>query len=463
MTYQISLPVARRFLTIRHLLMPPRALPATPESVLAVVDRLGSLQFDPLDVAGRNHDLVLQARIGGYRRELTDELLYGRRLLFEAYNKALNLLPTRELPYYRITWQDGADGRAGRLVGDQAVLAEKILAEITAGGPKCSGDFDREAAIDWWWGPTTAARAVLEALSVSGRLGLARRDGNRRYYDLTERLFPDDLLGVRIPPREQTSHKLLSRYRGHGLLGAGGSGELWPGTGSAATRAELRAELVGRGELVAVAVEGVRGDRFIVGDEWPLLAQAERELAGGGSTTSNGLSDPAGGADAVRAAPGCTFLAPLDPLMWDRGVLDPLYGFDYRWEVYTPAAKRRWGYYVLPILFGDRLVGRIEPRIVRTTRSIRILGLAFEPGFDPLESDGFGTAFASALNAYRAFGSAETVEPPAGAANRALFRAIADEVPVRRPRVAAPARRSRTVKAPAGTATRPEDPSEAAE
>ena len=463
MTYQISIPVARRFLAIRHLLRPPRGLPATPESVLAVVDRLGSLQFDPLDVAGRNHDLVLQARIGGYRRELTDELLYGRRLLFEAYNKALNLLPTRELPYYRITWQDGADGRAGRLVGDQAVLAEKILAEITAGGPKCSGDFEREAAIDWWWGPTTAARAVLEALAVSGRLGLARRDGNRRYYDLTERLFPEDLLGVRVPPREQINHKLLSRYRGHGLLGAGGSGELWPGTGSAATRSELRAELMDRGELVAVSVEGVRGDRFIVGDEWPLLAQAERELAGGSSTTGNGLSDPARGADAVRAAPGCTFLAPLDPLMWDRGVLEPLYGFDYRWEVYTPAAKRRWGYYVLPILFGDRLVGRIEPRIDRTTRSIRIIGLAFEPEFDPLESDGFGTAFASALNAYRAFGAAETVDPPAGAANRALFRAIADEVPVRRPGVATPARRSRTVKAPAGTATRPHDPDEAAE
>jgi hypothetical protein len=424
MTYQISVPVARRFLAIRHLLMPPRALPATPESVLAIVDRLGSLQFDPLDVAGRNHDLVLQARIGGYRRELTDELLYGRRLLFEAYNKALNLLPTRELPYYRIAWQDGADGRAGRLVGDQAVLAEKILAEITAEGPKCSGDFEREAAIDWWWGPTTAARAVLEALAFSGRLGLARRNGNRRYYDLTERLFPEDLLGVLIPPREQRRHKLLSRYRGHGLLGAGGSGELWPGTGSAATRTELRAELRDRGELIAVSVEGVRGERFVVGDEWPLLAQAEREVA---SVAARERSA------AAATAPGCTFLAPLDPLMWDRGVLEPLYGFDYRWEVYTPAAKRRWGYYVLPILFGDRLVGRIEPRIDKTAKSIRILGLTFEPGFDPLEANGFGPALASALNAYRAFGAAETVEPPAGAANRALFRAVAHEVPLRRP------------------------------
>ncbi len=423
MPYQISGAVARRFLALRHLLAPPRALPPTPESVLAVVDRLGSLQFDPLDVAGRNHDLVLQARVAGYRRELTDELLYGRRLLFEAYNKALNLLPTRELPYYRITWQDGANGQAGRTVGEQSALAEKILTLIAAEGPKCSTDFEREAAIEWFWGPTSAARAVLEALSVSGRLGLARREGNRRYYDLTERLFPPDLLAERIPEREQTRHKLLSRYRGHGLLGAGGSGELWPGTGSAAMRAEMRRELIDRGELVAVGVEGLRGERFVVGDELPLLAQAERELA----PPSDGAVKP------VEAPPGCSFLAPLDPLMWDRGILEPLYGFDYRWEVYTPAAKRRWGYYVLPILFGDRLVGRIEPRIDRSARRVRILGLHWEAGFDPLEAPGFVTAFGDALNAYLAFGGADSAGAPGGSANRPLFKAIASEVRMERP------------------------------
>ncbi|HEY5489045.1 MAG TPA: crosslink repair DNA glycosylase YcaQ family protein, partial [Candidatus Limnocylindrales bacterium] len=343
MSQQISLATARRFLAIRHLLAPPRALPATPESVLAVVDRLGSLQFDPLEVAGRNHDLILQARIAGYRRALTDELLYGRRLLFEAYNKALNLLPTRELPYYRITWQDGATGRAGRLVREQSELADKVLAAITAEGPKSSSDFERGAAIDWWWGPTSAARAVLDALSVCGRLSLSRRDGNRRFYDLTERVFPADILETRIPEREQLRHKVLSRYRGHGLLGAGGSSELWPGTGTAANRAELRRELLDRGEIVPVTVEGIRGERYVIGDELPLMAQAEREVAAeaGGSAAHSG------------AAPaGCSFIAPLDPLLWDRGVLVPLYGFDYRWEVYTPAAKRRWGYYVLPILFG---------------------------------------------------------------------------------------------------------------
>jgi len=423
MTYHISLVVARRFLAIRHLLAPPRALPAEPESVTAIVDRIGSLQFDPLEVAGRNHDLVLQARIAGYRRGLTDELLYGRRLLFEAYNKSLNLLPTRELPYYRITWDRGANGRAGQVVMEQAPLAEKLLAAIAAEGPKCSSDFEREEAIAWFWGPTTAVRAVLEALSVAGRLGLARRDGNRRYYDLIERLFPAHLLAIQIPEREQLRHKLLSRYRAHGLLGSSGSGELWLGIGPAALRAELRAELVDRGELVPATVEGLKGQRFVVADELPLLAQAEREIA---AEAAGAVARPGDG------AAGCSFLAPLDPIMWDREALVPLYGFEYRWEVYTPAAKRRWGYYVLPILFGDRLVGRIEPRIDKAAKAVRILGVGWEDGFDPLAEPGFAAALADALGAYLRFGGAEVLVPPDTGDHRALFKAVASTVPVRR-------------------------------
>jgi hypothetical protein len=433
MPREISIAVARRFLAIRHLLAPPRALPASPESVLAVVDRLGSLQFDPLEVAGRNHDLVLAARIAGYRRELTDELLYGRRLLFEAYNKSLNLLPTRELPYYRISWTTLGAGWATTLLAEQATLAEKLLAAIAAEGPKSSSDFERSEAIAWWWGPTSAVRAVLEALSVSGRLGLARRDGNRRYYDLTERLFSADLLALQVPEREQMRHKLLSRFRGHGLLGAAGSGELWLGIGKAPLRTELRAELVDRGEIVAVAVEGMRGERYVVGDELPLLAQAESELA----AESAGADARPG--DGPR---GVSFIAPLDPLMWDRAALGPLYDFDYRWEVYTPAAKRRWGYYVLPILFGDRLVGRIEPRIDRAAKAVRILGLGWEPGFDPMEVPGFVEAFSAALDSYLAFGAAQKLVPPEdglGAAHSALFREVARLKPFQRSRRSASA------------------------
>jgi uncharacterized protein YcaQ len=167
----------------------------------------------------------------------------------------------------------------------------------------------------------------------------------------------------------------------------------------------------------------MRGERYVVGDELPLLAQAQREVAAESAGSSVHPGD---------APPGCSFIAPLDPLLWDRGALGPLYDFDYRWEVYTPSAKRRWGYYVLPILFGDRLVGRIEPRLDRPAKTVRILGLAWEPGFDPMETPGFVAAFSSAMNAYLAFGAAETVAAPPEPSNRPLFRAIAPVVKVDR-------------------------------
>ena len=118
------------------------------------------------------------------------------------------------------------------------------------------------------------------------------------------------------------------------------------------------------------------------------------------------------------------FLAPLDPLCWDRDLLRRLYGFDYVWEVYVPAAKRRWGYYVLPLLYGDRLVGRIEPRIERRAGTLRVAGLWWEPGFDPLAEDGFVAAFSSALAAHRDFADLDSVALPREARHRPLMTAV---------------------------------------
>jgi uncharacterized protein len=412
--------VARRFLVLRHFLAPPRSLPAAEESVLAVVDRLGSLQFDPLEVAGRNHDLVLHARVDGYRRGWTDRLLYERRLLFEAYNKGLSILPTRELPWHRFTWDRARHFHDAELFRDHGDHVTELLDRIRRDGPISTADLDPSEAIDWHWGPTLKSRAVLEGLAEAGILGIARREGNRRFYDLAERLFPAGLLAERVPVREQLLHRLLSRYRAHGLLGATGQAEIFLGLGRGELltdgsprprRAELLAELVERGELVPVAVEGVRGVRHVVTDELPLLAQAEREIA----------EDQGPGGE----PPGVTFLAPLDPLAWDRDLLRSLFGFDYVWEVYVPAPKRRWGYYVLPLLFGDRIVGRVEPRVDRAGRAVRILGLWWEAGFDPLAMAGFVPAMATALDAYRAFHGVTRATFPRDRVSRALAGAVA--------------------------------------
>jgi uncharacterized protein YcaQ len=290
-----------------------------------------------------------------------------------------------------------------------------------------SRDVEPRAAIDWYWRPTNQVRAILEALGEAGILGIARREGNRRIYDLAERLFPAELLAERRSPREQLRHKLLTRYRGHGLLGPSGPYEIFAGTyfGKAlgledglpvgtAARKLLLAELVESGELVPIDVEAVRLRRHVVSAEIPLLDQAEREIATGQLPNGKPL--------------GVSFLAPLDPFCWDRPFLRELFDFDYVWEVYVPAKKRRWGYYVLPILYGDRLIGRIEPKFDRRAGVLKVINLWFEGGFDPFKDPAFVPAFVSALEAFRGFGGMTRTILPRHARNRLFVTAVREQL-----------------------------------
>jgi len=390
---------ARRFLVSRQLLDPPRCLPAEPESVLRVVERLGSVQFDPVEVPGaRSHDLTFHARITGYQRKWADRWLYGLpddprdRRLIELYNKSLNILPIDELPYYALAWQRYDVRYENGILRDESSVADAILAAIEREGPLSSSAFkEHNHAVDWWWAPTSAARAVLEALFVTGRVGISRREGNRRYFDLIERIVPKALLGKRASEEEATRHRLLSRYRGVGLLGAQMAGEVAMGTGKAPERARILAGLVDDGTLFPVQIEGLRQPRYVLAEEEQILEAA---------------------AQPRMQAPSVTFVAPLDPLMWDRRLVRDLFGFEYLWEIYVPAAKRRHGYYVLPILFGDRLVGRIEPRYERREKALRMLGIWFEEGFEPMAEPGFIEALGEAVKAYAAFVGAKSVTWP---------------------------------------------------
>ncbi|MHB1243379.1 MAG: DNA glycosylase AlkZ-like family protein [Gaiellaceae bacterium] len=302
---KVSAETARRFLVARHALAPARSLEGGPDAVLDVFRRLGSIQFDPLAVAGRSHDLVLHARVAGYDPAWCDGL-YERREIFEAYNKGLSLVLTGELPWFRVPSRS-----ASRTLAENADVAARVLERIRAEGPLSSLDFERErgATTDWFGVPTNSVRAVLEAYAVTGVLGLARRDGNRRYYDVVERLLPAEVLAREVPLREQLRHKLLSRYRAHGLLGVGGGGDVFGGR-----------------------------------------------------------------------------------------------------ELFVPPAKRRWGWYVLPMVFRDRLVGRIEPRIDRAAGRVEVLGLWWEDGFAPGRAEGFVDAMRDALRAYLRFAGATRLE-----------------------------------------------------
>jgi uncharacterized protein len=277
-----------------------------------------------------------------------------------------------------------------------------VLERIRAEGPLSSRDFERETGPtkDWFGMPENAVRAVLEGYTVTGVIGLARRDGNNRYYDLLERLLPAEVLAHEVPEREQLRHKLLSRYRAHGLLGAGGAGGTFARIADPQERKDLHRELVELGALVPVDVEGVRGKRFVLAEELALL-QAPPE-----------------------PPPSVAFIAPFDSLLWDTKLLAGLFGFEFVWEGFFKPEKRRWGYYVLPILFGDRFVGRIEPRIDREGSRVEVLGLWWEEGFAPRRAEGFVEAMSDALDAYLRFAGADRLEWPSElAAEKRLFAA----------------------------------------
>jgi uncharacterized protein YcaQ len=382
-----SAEAARRFLIARQFLAPARSLEGGPDAVLDVFRKLGSIQFDPIAVAGRTHDLVLHARVADYEPAWC-ELLYERRAIFEAFNKGLSFVLSREYPWFRATLTPDET----RILAENAEVADRVLERIRAQGPLSVLDFERERGgiTDWFGVPTNTVRAVLEAYTITGVLGLARRDGNRRYYDLIERLLPADVLERELPLRERLRHKLLSRYRAHGLLGisAGDTfGYLGPAKpdGTFPGRNALREELVDSGQLVPVQVEGV-GKRFVLREDVELL---------------DAPPEP---------PPSVAFLPPFDPLVWDRKLLGTLFGFHYVWELFLPPEKRRWGWYVLPIVFRDRLVGRLEPRIDRDKARVEVLDVWWEDGFTPRRAEGFVDAMRDALRAYLRFGAASRLE-----------------------------------------------------
>jgi uncharacterized protein len=390
---KVTAEAARRFLVARHFLAPPRSLAGGLDGVLEVFRKLGSIQFDPIAVAGRSHDLVLHARVAGYEPAWCD-LLYERREIFETTNKALSLIPMSEVPWFRRGGgRKGPRFHAG-ILAENAAVAERVLARIRTDGALSALDFepDHGAPKDWFGMPENVVRAVLEAYTVTGVVGLARRDGNRRYYDLLERLLPAELLAHEVPVREQLRHKLLSRYRAHGLLGASGGGGAFDriappnSTPERVGRNTLREELVELGAIVPVDVEGVRGKRFVLGEELALL-QAPPE-----------------------PTPSVAVVAPFDSLLWDNALVASLFDFDYVWEGFFPPAKRRWGYYVLPIVFGDRFVGRIEPRIDREGARVEVLNVWWEDGFAARRADGFVDAMRDALRAYLRFAGADRIE-----------------------------------------------------
>lgn len=361
---KLTKPEARRYLLQYQNLLPPNSV-AGKTGVMDFIRRVGSIQFDPLDPVGCNPHLVLQSRVKGYKALMLDELLYKDRLLIDGFDKNLCIWPVEDWPCFRRNHRDmcrwfdqSQQGFADAVAHVRAAIAEK--------GALCSADFEAREKVNWPWGPTNAVRAALEGMYFQGQLVIHHKMGTRKYYDLAERHIAPDILCAPDPnpcDRDWLRWRVLRRVGSVGML-RDKAGDAWLGIGGlkSAERAEAFRALVSSGELEALDVEGLDTPFFIRSADLPLLEQA----AGGEAPPQR-----------------MAFIAPLDNLIWDRRMIRDLFGFEYTWEVYAPREKRKYGYYVLPVLCGDRFIARVEPKFSKKTKTLELLNWWWEDGVKP--------------------------------------------------------------------------------
>jgi len=332
---KLSAAAARRFVRAALRLDDPLA------SAREALAWLGYVQIDPINVCGRMHDLILRTRVQGYREGDLFRHVYGTgpRAAFEHYLPGcLAVLPVEAFPILRPRMSArsrSANAWGGKLTPAERKMADRLLAQLGERGPLSSLDVERDGrTVSAWGSRTTLARHTLEKLFFHGRVLIARRDGMRRFYDLPERILPAPILDApAATPQEFAAWLVRLRLQQRRLVRL--------------TRAQL--------PLVADEVLPLR-----VGDGPTLYIRREDEPL---------LEAPAVGREPV-------LLAPLDPLLYDREVTRQLWGFEYTWEVYTPLAKRKRGYYALPVLAGEKLVGHVDPKADRDAGLLNVVSQA---------------------------------------------------------------------------------------
>lgn len=334
---ELSREDARRFLVAHHALDRPLRQKGA-RGIRAMLERLRSVQLDPLDAIGTNADLVALARVEGCAKgDVYDALLPGHA--FEHFAKERCLLPASAFPYYRdraveTPWWRLSE-RSRRV---PAAVLDAVLAELRERGPSTSAqltDHGAVRALDWsgWKGTGRMTTMALEILWTRCQVVVAgRASGGAKVFDLPERALP----AHHDAPATERFHRwaLLERVDAAGLMTTA-TGPIWGMLRE--VRATLPAELVEEGVLAEVVVEGSRR-RYLARPE--ALARRTPETD-----------------ERMR------ILGPLDPLLWDRKLVEHAFGFDYVWEVYKPAEERRFGWYVCPLLHRGALVGRIEARV----------------------------------------------------------------------------------------------------
>jgi uncharacterized protein YcaQ len=324
-----------------------------------IVERIGLLQIDSVNVLTRAHYMPLFSRLGAYDPALLDAAAWSprRRGLFEYWGHEASLLPMTLQPFLR--WRmaraerfEGLYGGIARLAREKPEFVAAIYRAVEQNGPLAAGDLDRanHKGSSWWgW---TDTKIALEYLFWAGRVTTVTRRGFERIYDVTERVIPALIQAIPTPSEADAQRHLVAVAAR--ALGVGTEADIrdYFRLDPADSKARI-AELVEDKRLIPVTVEGWRSPAYLDPDA------------------------AAPGKGAARA-----LLSPFDPLVWERDRTERLFGFRYRLEIYTPAHKREFGYYVLPFLSGERLTARVDLKAERKSGVLRVAAAHLESGAD---------------------------------------------------------------------------------
>jgi uncharacterized protein len=357
---------ARRLAISAQRLAGPR-LPATREGLLEVARALRCIQLDAVGVVGApTQQLVPFSRVGPYDPKLLDQLLFEDKFLFHYFAHAASLVLTEDFPIHSGSmrrYRDRSDTWGARIhewMDENHALRDHVLEQINARGALRSRDFPNTARTDWRSSGWTEGRSVnrmLEFLWVEGELTVAGRSGQERLWDLSERWFPDWTPRERPTPAERSDRAVGHALRALGVATARHVSQYFLRRSLRSGYPDLAGSLqrlTASGAVLPVTVAGWKGDWHLHRDSLPLLEAAWQ--------------------------PRTALLSPFDNLIADRQRTSLLFGFDYTIEIYVPVGKRKRGYYAMPILAGDRLIGTVDPRLDRATRTLVVNRVVMEPG-----------------------------------------------------------------------------------
>ena len=388
----ISKQTARRFVLGQQGLWPGRRWKGKTGTAQAIRE-CEAVQLDPLNVVARSQDLVLHSRVLDYKPQYLYEVAYRDRQFFD-YGGWLAMYPMEELPYWRVHMEKRSrDKRIEGFVLSHEELFEQVRAELRARGPLGNRDLDGNKIGLWNYRGRKDTSLALFDMWLSGELMMHHRDGFSRVYDFRENIAPReyDYVATEKEAEEFFAHKSVSFV---GLKREGNmKAELQYYLHRNYTPAEVKSLLGGWiefGLFQQVQVEEGRDTYLVLGSDVPVLESLEK-----------GKIPKAWKSKETTTLEEVTFLASLD-IVSARGRARKLFDFDYTWEVYVPAHKRRWGYYVLPILYGDDLVARLDPKLDRTTMTLEIKGFWHEDDA-PVKEPAFAGALAKGLIRFAKF------------------------------------------------------------